>query len=694
MDTLQIFYHDLQNKVQHGTMYDEQQLYQTVFLSIVAEEYMEDQGVDIDPQNFISFQKQGYGRCDGFSFDPTSQELSLFITDYSFDPKSITSLTNTDITDLNKKLLLFFEKACNAGFVASAEESSDYYEMIQCITDLKNNHEIYQLKLIIVSNKVISRKVRKVKDHESPLANVDLFYDIWDLTRFYQLDKSGGSSETVDIQLSQPIPALLASQSEEISSYLCIISGNQLADLYERYTSKLLEANVRSFLQFRAKVNKGIRKTIELEPQYFFAYNNGITATADNVQFDDQGNIIGFKNLQIVNGGQTTVSLYQSRKMKKFSLDLIQVQMKLNLIHSDQIRDQLLSDIAKYANSQNKISDSDLFSNHVFQREFEALSKRIWAPAKPPGLMQTHWFYERARGSYLNAQSGLSAAKKKDFLSQHPKSQLITKTDLSKLKLIFADQPYDAVKGAEIAFNKFREITESDTNKELLNDEYFKMTIAQQIILLTCRRIIRANKNYMGNTKAILTAYTVAMLNQLLDVKGLEFKYSDVWDKQQVHQLLEEELTKLADKIYELLTEKARIQNTALLSYSKTKVAYDSVKVYCSERWSFNQAFRSIVTQEKGVAMRNITESKKQLKQIDQNVDIIKKLCDIPIVAWDGIVQDIRREGWLNPSEIKLIEMVPNLLSGRSARYPTDRQFDKIYQLLISLEDRGYFIFK
>ena len=71
---------------------------------------------------------------------------------------------------------------------------------------------------------------------------------------------------------------------DRYSSYLGVIPGTVLADIYDKYGSKLLEGNVRSFLSTKVAVNKKIRGTILNNPQMFFAFNNGISATAMDVE--------------------------------------------------------------------------------------------------------------------------------------------------------------------------------------------------------------------------------------------------------------------------------------------------------------------------------------------------------------------------------------------------------------------------
>jgi hypothetical protein len=86
-----------------------------------------------------------------------------------------------------------------------------------------------------------------------------------------------------------------------------------LADIYNDYRSALLERNVRSFLQFNGKVNKGIRDTLKTAPHRFLPYNNGLSTTASSVVLTGASNgtahIRSLADFQIVNGGQTTASI-------------------------------------------------------------------------------------------------------------------------------------------------------------------------------------------------------------------------------------------------------------------------------------------------------------------------------------------------------------------------------------------------
>jgi len=229
---------------------------------------------------------------------------------------------------------------------------------------------------------------------------------IWDIARFQRVAESALKREELEVDFREfsdsGIPCVEASEKEgEFKAFLCVIPGVVLADIYDRFGSRLLEGNVRSFLSTRGKVNKSIRSTILTEPEMFFAYNNGIatTATDAHVQLGGHGlRLLGAKYLQIVNGGQTTASLSAARRRDRADLEHIYVQMKLSVIAPERA-DEVIPRIAYCANSQNKVSEADFFSNHPFHVRIEDMSRRMWAPATGGAQHETHWFYERARGS-------------------------------------------------------------------------------------------------------------------------------------------------------------------------------------------------------------------------------------------------------------------------------------------------------
>ena len=137
-------------------------------------------------------------------------------------------------------------------------------------------------------------------------------------------------------------------------------------------------------------------RTITTSPEKFLAYNNGISATASRVDTDDNGDIISISDLQIVNGGQTSVSIYKAKSDSNANLDNVYVLAKITVINNPDIYKEMVKNISRYANTQNKIKISDLSSNDAYNIELAKLSRTIYTPAIGTKL-PTKWFYENIK---------------------------------------------------------------------------------------------------------------------------------------------------------------------------------------------------------------------------------------------------------------------------------------------------------
>lgn len=697
---LQIYYSDLMNELDHSST--SQGNYKELLFIDKILPYIEEQGV-VDNLEPYHFYKPGsrYGRIDGLGFngdfndaDLDQLQLVILINEFIHDD-NIKSLTNSRIEQLKKAGVNFFNSSLKTQFIESLEESSDGYIAAKEI--FQKYKRIESIKLIILTNAQISSRVADKKEIDEDL-DIPLTIDIWDIKRIYDLESSQTKSEAIEIDLSEwggPIPSLQATESDQLTSYLCVVNGQTIADLYDEYGARLLEANVRSFLQFRGKINKGIRKTIKTEPEYFFSYNNGLTATASDVEYDKSKQIITkINNLQIVNGGQTTASLLMTQKKDKADLSKIQVQLKLNVV-SDAKSDELISNISRFANSQNAIKDSDFFSNHPFHRTLEKLSRQILAPTSKERIKPTRWYYERARGSYLNAQSKLTDAGKKSFKSEHPKEQLIIKTDLAKIYLIFDKRPHDAIKGAQIAFNGFAQSIEKiwDNNPETINDYFFKELVAKFVIWQACKKAVYKREEFVGNTKATLTAYTIYILKALMDKQDIEFNYPKVWQEQAVSDFYYDQFIETSIKINDLLNQLSEQTGKAVLSMAKSKETLIKVQsiIDKTDYFSLDMMFKTQLV-SKSVIEEKRQDSAQQTKTVTKAVSSLIDLCNTPPAKWLALIKDAEEKGVLNETDKQVLSLVPNVLLGRSLKTPTDRQVDLINKTLVKLEDKGIYL--
>lgn len=265
-----------------------------------------------------------------------------------------------------------------------------------------------------------------------------------------------------------------------------ICPGDILADLYNDYGAKLLEQNVRSFLQAKGGVNKGIRNTILKEPEYFFCYNNGITATASDVEVlikEGRTYISKVVDLQIVNGGQTTASLAKAKIKDKADLSKIFVQMKLTKVSHEQ------SEKSNYRVFPNTLIPKIKWIFRIYRPIIHTISRlkncleNVGAPAKN-ALRDSGWFYERSRGQYNEM---LSSGNKVLLKIKYPKTQLFTKTDLAKYMMVWdSSEPKWVNMGAQKNFTKFSEyIAKNWKTMDMqgeVNEYYFKKIVARAII--------------------------------------------------------------------------------------------------------------------------------------------------------------------------------------------------------------------
>lgn len=339
----------------------------------------------------------------------------------------------------------------------------------------------------------------------------------------------------VDFSAAQPggIPCVaLPDTNGTYRSYLAVVPGAFLCKLYERYHGRLLEANVRSFLRAPNKsVNHGIYKTISASPEMFFAYNNGITAVAEELVVEsraDGGNVlVRCRNLQIVNGGQTTASLYFASQ-KKVALDRVFIPMKINEVIDRSRAADVVQSISLSANSQNKVNLSDLGANQEFHVRLEkiALVETPPTPAKdiPKG---GRWYYERMRGQYQNDLNlERTPARRRDYMAKYPKAQVITKTDVARYHMIWDLKPHLVSYGAEKNYQSFRK----QLAETLVPDAaWFHALVAKAILVECCDEIVAKSK--VPGYKANIVTYTVALLSKM---RSDQVDLEAIWRNQRV----------------------------------------------------------------------------------------------------------------------------------------------------------------
>ncbi len=521
----------------------------------------------IEGVDYCHYRNAGIGvRVDGFWMNDDAG-LDLFIADFE-GRAELQTLTNTDIGLLYKRISKFYMQCSKERFYEELDETSPAYGLARAIYE---THRTFgRINLFLLSERRLSDQFKQ-RELVDGVSSVPVSFHIWDISRLHRLRTSKGAKEPINIDLVHHwgagircLPAHL--NTAEYHSFLLVMPGRLIADLYGQYSSRLLEQNVRSFLQARASVNKGIRDTILNNPEMFFAYNNGITATASRVKVisaDGGLQITEIDDLQIVNGGQTTASLFHTRRKDKADLDKVFVQMKLSTISSE-LSETVVPKISEFANTQNRVNAADFFSNHPFHVRMEGFSRRIWAPAAEGAQRETKWFYERARGQFSDAQSKLSAGETKRFLAEYPKRQMFTKTDLAKFDNVWEEHPRFVNLGAQKNFAKYAERISEEWKKdpERFSESYYRQAIARAIIFKHAEKVISEQPWYGGGYRANIVAYAIALIGFCIDARRLSLDFQKIWQLQTVDRLLTDAIAKVGRLVQEdLMDPPERISN-------------------------------------------------------------------------------------------------------------------------------------
>ncbi len=514
------------------------------FLTNVMLEYLVDAGEVTD---YVICPFRSYGlQMNAYALSESCESVDIFVSIYS-DSEQPKSVSQTDVDAAIKRAIQLYHKAIN-DLYTSFQRDNDTYEF--AIMLHQNRKNIKRVRICALTNGL----VKPIALKNIAIEGAEVSFSLWDIDRLYRCITSGKMRETIEIdfeeKFNQTIPCIENNTSTKYSVYLAIINGGLLASLYDEYRDRLLEKNVRSFLQVKGGVNKGIRDTLREEPDMFLAYNNGISVTAESVDIIRDGNgkpsIKRIRDMQIVNGGQTTASIFNAKIDKKYTADLSQVfvQMKISVIHSADDMDEIVPRISTFANTQNKIQIADFSANDPFHRRIEELSRTIWTPAQG-GMKPRNWFYERARGQYADMLTRESTTKrKKEYKETHP---LFTKTDLAKYENTWDQLPWQVSEGAQKNFRRF--MIRLKERKGFIPDEvYYQNLIAKAILFRQAEKLIQ--KQQYGGYRANIVTYTLAFLSfktaQRIDLER-------IWKEQSLTQALENAIIEISVFVHQLI---------------------------------------------------------------------------------------------------------------------------------------------
>lgn len=679
----------------------------TMFLEIMVDK-LEGMEYIFNP-TILPFYKSGsYNRImkfDLFAYDEIDKSFVLLSNEYT-DDTSILTLTQNDINQITNRMINYIDEVYNGTIFKFVDPSHDAYklaeelqeQLTQDYVNIENDVSIDKIKLFIITNKKISKRVSNIKLTDFHDKQVEL--NVWDIERIFDVINSGRDKEPIIVDFhrlngGKGITYLKADfgDNSDYDAYMCILPGKLLSDMYWEHGSRLLEGNVRAFLSARGKINKGIRNTILKDPGKFFTYNNGIACTAKQIFLSEDSNTIEkIEDLQIINGGQTTASLTSAWKKDRATLEKIYVPMKLTIINSNDY-DDMIQNISRFANSQNKVTDADLFSNHPFHREIEKLSLKHPAPPKYGENHNTYWYYERSRGKYQQNQFRFSKKTEVDsFIKKYPKNQVIVKEDLAKYIMSgYYLRPDLVSKGRAKNMTEFAKRIDDlwKKDKSIFNERYFKNAVCYAIIYKAVDQLVNKAEWYnVGGIKLNIVPYTIAKIFHSVP-KGMSVDFNRIWKEQALYKSFAKEANSIAQFANDFINQS---NNIIVTEYAKKE---DTWKRFASLDYSLSKDFIDDLVNQ-SILEQAESNAKKDVKA-DEKINIELQIYNLAQQEdgkyWNRLLEEgIRRSAINNTEESIIRSYICELSKKVPKRFPNANQYKIAWEIRKRLENIGVIV--
>jgi hypothetical protein len=426
-----------------------------------------------------------------------------------------------------------------------------------------------------------------------------------------------------------------------------------------------------------------MRNTILNDPGMFFAYNNGVTATAEAVTLSTSNGVTRINklnNLQIVNGGQTTASIFTAKKKDDAELDEISVQMKLSVIDPERA-EKVVPKISEYANTQNTVNAADFFANHPFHVRMEEFSRRVWARSPDGTFRETKWFYERARGQYLDAKTYMTVAEKKKFDAIYPKAQSFTKTDLAKFENVWDCIPHIVSKGAQANFAHFAKLVGKrwDADEAQFNEQYFCHAMARALIFRRLEKLISAQSWYEGGYRANIVAYTLSKLAQLVHASGKMVDFQSIWQNQKLSGEMEAALIEIAVATQAVILDTPEGMRN-ISEWAKKEACWTRVKALDV---ALPKKFRSQLISR--VKVKEAAKEARKVQKIDNGIQAQKKVFELEADFWKNCLGWAKENRLLTEKDHQILAVAAQIPN----KIPTEKQSIYLTGLIDKLADEA-----
>jgi hypothetical protein len=660
-------YNDIRQQVQlRASVSEEGALREEVFTRW-AMDLLEEKG-DVGGGEPCACEVRRVGKVSGYWLDRDMGLLTVFVSKFAgvSEPPRMPA---ADAAALINGALRFVSK-CRMNWHRSLEESSEGFAFGELISSL--DFQNTATTVIVLTDHLCP----KAPDLHPKIDGKDVAWAVWDLERFHRLLTSGRQRAEITIDFAEvgngPISFMkMPFPNPVYETYLTMIPGDLLAEIYREHGARLLEQNVRSFLQSRGKVNRGIRDTILNQPEMFLAYNNGLCATAARVEIEGEegpvANIRSITDFQIVNGGQTTASLTSALLKDGADLSGVLVQLKLSVIRDRDRISAIVSSISRYANSQNKVNEADFLANDTFHVKVEHLSRTVWAPCRPGANRETKWFYERARGQYSDEKGRRrsSAARLRMFEAEYPSNQWFTKTDLAKFQNTWAGLPHMVSRGAQ---KNFAEFTVRVTKGFVPDIGYFQELVAKAILFRAGERIVSAQE--FGGYRANIVAYTLAWIAHH---SGGGIDLRQIWAQQGIDQQMTDMITAACPGVHKLIVNSSGVNVT---EWCKQEACWNRIK---SNDLGLSTTCRRMLQQwrESKVASHG-----------EENGEAIDRVIALGGDVWLSLVRWAKETGSLEAAQWTIASLLARKIN--SSKRPSARQAAEGEEVLATAREKGF----
>lgn len=704
-------------------MYDlleyKKELFQDVDLdSAISESYPEESFFDLacetlsdagilDDFEHAPYRDMNKGiKFDGYSWNELEKVFCGIIVEYDNEPEDLKRISKSEIESLAKRAVRFVEKTAATNYRESMDESSIGRSTGDLISSLRD--DIHKFRIIVITDRVISDRVKNISI--DPIDEKPTSIEVWDLERLMKLARSDQETEefTVDLTKSNcKVQVIEASRLDDGTvTYVGVMPGKVLAGIYDEYGQRLLESNVRTFLDFRAKPNQAMRRGLVLEPENFFAYNNGITVTASSAEIekaDGKTSIKSLDNMQIVNGGQTTATIYftpnepggidtENGRMpyRKVDLDRVSVQMKLTVLNTEdaEYAQNYKANISKSANFQSAVNESDLTSNSPFHKDMERLSRKTSMPIADVGY-QTKWFYERARGQYSTKKRGLGAGALNRFVMEYPKSQVFTKDQLNKYEVIWQMHPHIAKSGTNPSRHFFMSqmAKKYDENPSFrIEADFYQDIISKMILFKQIDKAILKADWYISERghKAEAVTYAIALVRKKLNELGKEINLALIYQNQSVPRLLEETMLNVASLIRKnIMDSNFRAGSGNVTEFCKHENGWKRIQTIDIDLSSLE--YPLIL---EGNQVQEDASNKAEIAKASSQVSDFDRVMSISATEWEKLASYNLKSYSLESPQVKLPMMCAKL--HRGGRMLTDKQLRFVLKIYNSSIDEGF----